>query len=261
MQVLEIITANMDIVALLFLLLFVAFFLLFTYRAKRGARLHLRQNRLYARLLNLAAQAVETGKPIHLGMGSGSLGSGMGSNVGTAESFVALAVFATLADRARGAVRPLQATTADGAVLAAALGIVHRRNAQNGPARLALNKAVRFYGPAPLAYAAGVRQTLAEEKHLANVLLGHLGAEGLWIAETNSGNTPAQLGGTTPPASSALLAVSLDQMVLGEDLFAAGAYLGRIAHLGSLVTQDLMRVVIILSILVGVILASLGYWV
>jgi hypothetical protein len=261
MQILEIIAANIDLLALLFLLLFVVFFILFTYRATRGARVLLRPNRLYARFLNLAAQAVETGRPIHLGMGIGSLSGGIGANVGTAESFVALAVFATLADRARGAVQPLQGTTADGTVLAAALGIVHRRDAQDGQTGPALNKAVRFYGPDPLAYAAGVRQTLAERRHLANVLLGYLGAEGLWIAETNIKNTPAQLGGTTPPASSALLAMSLDQMVIGEDVFAAGAYLGRIAHLGSLVTQDLMRIVIILSILVGVILASLGYWV
>jgi hypothetical protein len=261
MQILEIIAANMDLVAVLFLLLFVIFFVLFNHGIRMGRRLHLRQNRLYERLLHLAAQAVETGTPIHLGMGIGSLSGGIGPNVGAAESFVALSVLVTLADRARGAARPLQGTMADGTVLAAALGILHRRNAQNGGVAPSLNRQLRFYGPDPLAYAAGVHQTLSEERHLANVLIGHLGAEGLWIAETNIRNTPAQLGGTTPPPSSALLAVSLDQMVLGEDVFAAGAYLGRTSHLGSLATQDLMRIVVILSIVVGVILISLGYWV
>ena len=53
---------------------------------------------------------------------------------------------------------------------------------------------------------------------------------------------------------------SLDETVVGEDVYAAGAYLHRPSHLGSLAAQDILRIVIVLSIIVGVVMVSLGYW-
>ena len=58
----------------------------------------------------------------------------------------------------------------------------------------------------------------------------------------------------------ALLQFSLDEAVIGEEVYAAGAYLHRPSHLGSLATEDIIRIVLILSIVAGVIMISLGHW-
>jgi len=56
------------------------------------------------------------------------------------------------------------------------------------------------------------------------------------------------------------MSASLDDTVIGEDVFAAGAYLHRPSHLGSLAAQDILRLVIMLGIVVGVVMTTLGYW-
>ncbi len=251
----HIILSSIDVVAILFLLIFIGFLVLFTQRARAGGHMNLRRIPLYEHLGHLAAQAVETGKPIHLGMGTGQLGG-----QGAAESLIALTVLTIVAERAADAAWPVFGTTADGVTLASALGILRNRMRPAGHSTLAQEDRIRFVGPDPFAYAAGVRQSVQDVKPLANVLLGQWGAEALWVAEASRTPDLPQIGGSTPPATSALLAVSLDETVIGEDLFAAGAYLGRTAHLGSLAAQDLVRIIVILSIIAGVLLKSLGYW-
>lgn len=251
----QMVASSVDIVALGALFIFALFFILFTLRAFGGGRFPLRHIPLYERIRHLIAQAIETNRPLHIGLGSGGLGS-----VDMAESLMALTVFASCVRQTTVAEHALRGTTADGTVLAAALGILHRQAREAGHSRHSQSKEVLFYGPDPFAYAGGVRQTLATEPHLANILTGHFGGEGLWISEANVTRVYPQLGGTAPPTAAALFALSLDDYIIGEDLFAAGAYLGRTSHLGSLATQDLMRIVTILAVLVGVVLTSLGYW-
>ena len=61
------------------------------------------------------------------------------------------------------------------------------------------------------------------------------------------------------PAVQALLFAAVENPLIGEDLFAGGAYLGRKpAHIASLRAQDIVRIVIIIAILVGVVLKTLG---
>jgi len=67
------------------------------------------------------------------------------------------------------------------------------------------------------------------------------------------------LGGTAAPSAMALMQTTLDESVIGEEVFAAGAYLHRPTHLGSLATQDAMRIVAILAIITTVVVTSLGY--
>ena len=91
------------------------------------------------------------------------------------------------------------------------------------------------------------------------LLLGRFGVEGLWLSEAEAGAEQARLGGTAQPDAAALLTTSLDDAVHGEEVFAAGAYLHRPSHLGSLATEDALRVLVVVAILGGVVLASLGW--
>jgi len=247
--------ASVDVVALVLLLIFLLFFLIFTIRAKSGARFGLRPIVAYARLQQLLSQATESGRPIHVGMGSGAIGSSS-----TTEAAMGLTVFDLVARHAAASDQPVLGSTGDPTILAAGQGVLQVARREAGYAESYRGRELGFYAPTPLAYAAGAELDLKRKKYLASFLLGRYGAEGLWISESTGAQPMVQLGGTVEPAGQALLQFSVDDAVIGEEVYAAGAYLHRPSHLGSLATQDIIRIVLILSIIAGVIMISLGHW-
>jgi hypothetical protein len=251
----NLLASTIDVAALAVLLIFVPLFVLFTVRARRGRPSSLRPIRAYERIRQLLSQATETGQAVHLGLGSGQIGS-----EATPEALMGITVFDYVARNAAQCDCPVQGTTGDATILAASQGILQRsRRDARAPERSG-GQEICFYGPEPFAYAAGALGELSHQEHLANVLVGRFDAEGLWMSESAGSQELVQLGGTTDPSAAALMLASLDEAVIGEEVFAAGAYLHRPSHLGSLAAQDSMRIVIMLSVLAGVVMASLGYW-
>ena len=255
MHVLDIISSTVDLGALVMLAIFGAVFVLLTLRAKGGDRIPLRPIPVYARIRQLVSEAAESGKPIHVGMGSGQIG-----REETPEAVMGLIVFDYVARQATLASGAVKGSTGDAATLAAAEGLFHQARWASRFAGLRAAEAIRFFGPDRYAYAAGASGALSREPHVASVLIGSFEAESLILSEADRGARVPQLGGTTDPVAAALMFVSLDQSVIGEEVFAAGAYLDRPSHLGSVAAQDLMRIVIIVSMLAGVAMASLGFW-
>ncbi len=70
---------------------------------------------------------------------------------------------------------------------------------------------------------------------------------------------PGALAGSDNLAAQAAFLAAAEDTLLGEDLFAAGAYLGKSsAHVASLRAQDVLRVILIVVILLGVTAKTLG---
>jgi hypothetical protein len=60
--------------------------------------------------------------------------------------------------------------------------------------------------------------------------------------------------GASAPQTLPFVLASTDQPLIGEEMYAAGAYLASLpTHVGSLVAQDWLRVLIVLAIVIGVI--------
>jgi hypothetical protein len=246
---------SVDVAALAMLLIFLPLFVALTLRAKGGRRIPLRPIAAYRRLQALVSQAAESGEPIHVAMGTGRLGTDA-----TLESLMGLTMFDYVARRASAANQPALGTVGDATLLPAAQAVLHQARDEAGYGERYTGREVEFYGPEPLAYSAGSYAAVARQRPLGSALLGRFGVEGLWLAESAASLGMTRLGGATDPSSAALLAVSVDDLLVGEEVFAAGAYLHRPSHLGSLATQDIFRIVAILAIILGVILTSLGYW-
>jgi hypothetical protein len=253
--IMALIPTSVDVAALAVLLIFVPLFVVFTARAKSGRRFPLRPIPAYTRMQHLVSHATESGQPIHVGMGSGQIGS-----EATPEALMATTVFDYIARHAAVASQTVLGTTGDATILSTAQGILREAHQEAGFLDAYAGTELNFSGPDPLAYAIGAQQSLGHKQHLASVLLGHFGAEGLWLAESTARQDMLQLGGTSDPAAATLLKASLDETVIGEEVYAAGAYLHRPSHLGSLATQDIVRLVLMLSVIVGVVMTSLGYW-
>ena len=100
---------------------------------------------------------------------------------------------------------------------------------------------------------------MLREKPAANFYLGTFYAESLILAETGHGIGAIQIAGTAMPSQLPFFIAACDYTLIGEELFAASAYLSREPRLlGSLLGQDWGKVIILFFILVGVITAFLA---
>ena len=250
----SLLSSHLDLTPVAVLAVSCLLFLVFTRRAKRGHRFPLRAISAYERVRQLVSQSLETGQPIHVGMGSGRVGSRA-----TPEALMGMTLFDYVARHAAAHNQSVLGTTADGTILSAGEGILQAARREAGFAQGYARRELNFYGPEPMVYAAGAMDAISRRRHLGNILLGRFGHEGLWIAESVQDQGMVQLGGTTAPSAIAVMQTTLDESVVGEEVFAAGAYLHRPSHLGSLATQDAMRVIAILVIIAAVVMTSLGY--
>jgi hypothetical protein len=92
----------------------------------------------------------------------------------------------------------------------------------------------------------------------ANVMVGDFGDEYLLMGETAARRGAGHIGGTSHPNTLPFIYASAEETLLGEEIYAAGAYLQqKPTHLGSLMSQDAMRWLVFLIILVGIIFSSL----
>ncbi|KPK98135.1 MAG: hypothetical protein AMJ90_09965 [candidate division Zixibacteria bacterium SM23_73_2] len=106
-------------------------------------------------------------------------------------------------------------------------------------------------------YAAAVDGLFVREKPAAIFLQGQFYAESLILAETGNSVGAIQIAGTAAPAQIPFFIAACDFTLIGEELFAASAYLSRDPKLlGSLKGQDVGKVIFLAAIILGVILLS-----
>ena len=111
-------------------------------------------------------------------------------------------------------------------MLAAQDGLYRAYRAQGYPAGYDETQ-VQLIAPDPLAYAVGAQDRIDDERTVANVMVGHQGDEVLLMGETGAQRDLLQVGGSDALNAQALLTATADHVVLGEEVFAAGAYLTR----------------------------------
>jgi hypothetical protein len=120
-------------------------------------------------------------------------------------------------------------------------------------------ESVQFVSPEQFAYVAAITGVMMREKPAANIFLGAFFAESLLLAEAGFANGAIQVAGTANADQLPFFVVACDYTLIGEELFAASAYLsGEPKLVGSLKGADLMKLVIILLVLVGCLLETLG---
>jgi hypothetical protein len=106
-----------------------------------------------------------------------------------------------------------------------------------------------------VAYVAGM---MTREKPAACFYMGAFFAESLILAETGNSVGAIQIAGTASPAQLPFFVAACDYTLIGEEFFAASAYLsGQPDQLGSLKGQDIGKLIVGFLIVVGVVLSTL----
>ncbi|MCA9074933.1 MAG: fibronectin type III domain-containing protein [Planctomycetaceae bacterium] len=108
-------------------------------------------------------------------------------------------------------------------------------------------------------YAAAVTGTITREKPAACFYMGTFYAESLLLAETANGVGAIQVAGTAEPAQLPFFVAACDYTLIGEEFFAASAYLsGEPIQLGSLRGQDVGKLLVAALVLIGCGVATWG---
>ncbi len=196
------------------------------------------------------ARAVETGEPVQVALGSGGLGDSS-----AADTLAGLYLASYLARRAALAEVPLRVRVADATALAGALAALQHGAVSTGYPEAFDPGQAEFIAPLPLAYALGTAAAMRSEPLVANAMVGSFGPEVAFPGQVGAAQGLAQVGGTSDPAALPLFMATVQAPLVGEEVYALGAALGRTEHTGSLATQDVVRIVIACG---AVIIALLG---
>jgi len=241
------------IFTLVILLIFVGLVLFFLARVRIGRVPHLRRIQAFETLKGFTGRAVETGRILHLSLGIGSM-----ANETTADSLAGLSILSYLAEQAAlTGVHPT-VSMADPTVMLFAQNVVKAAHEGDRHRVEEAFQNVRWIASQPAAYAAGVMSLLGVDDIETNVMVGNFGDEYLLMGEAAVRQDVSHIGGTSNPNTLPFVYASAQETLLGEEMFAAGAYLQkRPAHIASLLTQDAMRWLVFVAIVVGVLAASI----
>ncbi len=116
---------------------------------------------------------------------------------------------------------------------------------------------VRFITPEQFAYVAAVTGIMMRERPAAHIFMGAFYAESLLLAETGFSTGAIQVAGTANVHQLPFFVVACDYTLIGEELYAASAYLsGEPKLVGSLKGGDYLKIVMIVTIVIGCLLET-----
>ena len=108
-------------------------------------------------------------------------------------------------------------------------------------------------------YVAYVQGMMVREKPAACFYMGAFYAESLILAETGNTIGAIQVAGTAMPAQLPFFVAACDYTLIGEEFFAASAYLSGEPHqLGSLKGQDVGKLIVGAGIIAGTLMSTVG---
>ena len=196
-------------------------------------------------------RATEMGRSILYVLGLGSV-----DNVATIAS---MTILGQVARRTADYETPLRVPCNDPIVLNVVREMVKTAYLDEGRPDAYNEENIFFLTGDQFAYAAGVDGMMIREKPAAVFLQGTFYAESLLMAETGNSIGAIQIAGTDSEHQLPFFIAACDYTLIGEELYAATAYLSKDPmFLGSLKGQDWGKVLIFGMIVLGVVLELLG---
>ncbi len=154
---------------------------------------------------------------------------------------------------------PLFAPMTRSFVMSVAQEVVKQSYLEKGRADAFRADRINYLTDDQFGYVAGVGGIMMREKPAACFYLGCFFAESLILAETGSSVGAIQIAGTAEPSQIPFFVAACDYTLIGEELFAASAYLSKNPkEVGSLKGSDMSKLIIILAILIGTFLVTVS---
>ncbi|MCC7477442.1 hypothetical protein IT575_03195 [bacterium] len=196
-------------------------------------------------------RATEMGRPVMQVNGLDPLTS--------ASTVAAVNILGRIARRIASYDSTLMVPCVDPVVMTVSQETVKQAYAEAGRPDAYRSDSVFFVTDQQFSYVASVCGFMMRDRPAAIVYLGAFYAESLLLAETGAGTGAIQIAGTDSQHQLPFFVVSCDYTLIGEELYAASAYLSREPMLlGSLKGLDIAKAIVMLLILLGTIMATAG---
>jgi len=232
----------------LFVLVLVSFILFNIFRAQSGKDIFIRRIAGLNAIEDAVGRATEMGKPVLMVPGLGDL---------NAISVQALNIFAHITKTAARFANPIRLCCGNAAVFAVAQEVIRDVYQTEGIPERMEPDSVRFVSDRQFAFAAGVSGIMLREQTAATFFMGEFFAESLIFAETANSIGAIQVASSTENTQTPFFIAACDYVLIGEEFYAASAYLTRKPVLvGSLVGQDWCKMLIASFILIGIFFES-----
>lgn len=223
--------------------------LICTELARRGKPFYVRPIAGLQAIEEAVGRATEMGKPILFVPGI--------QDVNEIDTVAGLTVLSTVAKFGAEYDTPIEVPVTRALVMTAAREAVQAAALAAGRPDYYSEDRIYYVTDEQFGYVASVGGWMMREKPAACFYLGKFYAESLILAETGNAVSAIQIAGTAETAQLPFFVAACDYTLLGEELFAASAYLsGEPAQLGMLKGQDLGKLAAVVLILVGICLAT-----
>ena len=230
-----------------------AFIMYYIRQAKAGKKLFIRKIAGLEAVDEAVGRATEMGKKIFYIAGTQDM-----DNVQTIAGVSILGHVAGLAARYE---TYLEVPVSRSLVMVTATEVVKEAYSKVGRPDAFQSGQVHYLTDDQFGYAAAVDGMVVREKPAAIFYMGAFYAESLILAETGNSVGAIQIAGTAMPSQLPFFVAACDYTLIGEELFAASAYLSKEPKmLGSLKGQDMGKGLILLCILAGLLLETFGIW-
>ncbi len=220
-------------------LLYTGLLLFYIQHARSGKSLYLRPIAGLQAVDEAVGRATEMGRPILYVPGLSSI-----SDVAT---IAALNILAHVTKKAGEYETKILVPVRDPVVYTIAREIVKEAYYSIGRPDLYDENDVFFATDSQFGYAAHVSGTMVREKTATNFFMGMFWAESLILSETGASTGAIQIAGTDAVTQLPFFIVTCDYTLMGEELYAASAYLSKDPLLtATLKGQDAMKIIILI---------------
>jgi hypothetical protein len=234
------------------ILLFLALLVINILRARSGGSFFIRPLAGLQALDEAIGRATEMGRKILYMPGLGDM-----SEVGTLAS---ITIMSRVARKVAELGCDMEVPCYDPMVMAIMDGVARQAYREVGREHDYKVGSIHYVSAQQFAYVAAVTGIMVRDRPAANVYMGSFYAESLFLAETGNLTGAIQIAGCDKPTQLPFFVCACDYTLLGEELFAAGAYIGKEPmQLATIAAQDWAKALAIAVILIVLLFTAFGH--
>jgi hypothetical protein len=220
---------------------------------RRRTAFDLRDIPAYTSMPMMVGAAIEANRPLHLSPGSAGLaGNSTLLALASAELFYQVSQRSAISN-----VSPIL-TVSDTTAIALGHDTLRRAYQSRNLVERYRRGNVRWFpsGTRSLAFAAALTATMGDDNVGANFMVGSFGPELALIADAAYRRNQSLIAASDQLEGQAVAFAVSDKPLIGEEIFVAGAYLGgESSQVGSVITQDVLRWLLVGAIIVTAVLS------
>jgi hypothetical protein len=234
------------------ILLFLAFLLINMARARAGHAIYIRPIAALHALDEAIGRATEMGRAILYVPGLGDM-----SEVGTLAS---ITIMSRISRKVADLGCAMQVPCYDPVVMTILDDVARQAYREAGRPDEYRTGSVHYVSAQQFAYVAAVTGMMLRERPAANIYMGSFYAESLFLAETGNLTGAIQIAGCDKVTQLPFFVCACDYTLLGEELFAASAYIGREpVQLATIAAQDWAKALAAAVVILALLLSAMGH--